>query len=168
MVQRVYIGVGSNHEPLAHIRCGMAHLRHIATIITISPPYRTVALNGGSVYWNAAVCIETAQTPDALKAQLVRIESACGRVRYHADGSKSHVVALDLDILLYGPCCLTYGSNHIPHPDVLRYAHTIVPLAHIAPDVPHPETGERLQQIATRFAHVDVRMIANMDLWPDA
>jgi 7,8-dihydro-6-hydroxymethylpterin-pyrophosphokinase len=40
---------------------------------------------------------------------------------------------------------------HLPHADILKYAHAVVPLAELAPDLLHPETGQRLGEIASKF-----------------
>jgi 7,8-dihydro-6-hydroxymethylpterin-pyrophosphokinase len=42
------------------------------------------------------------------------------------------------------------AGRHIPDPDVLRYPHLAVPLADIAPDWRHPETGQTLADIVAQ------------------
>jgi 7,8-dihydro-6-hydroxymethylpterin-pyrophosphokinase len=42
-------------------------------------------------------------------------------------------------------------GRHIPDPEVLQRPFVAIPLAEIAPDVVHPETGQTLRQIAARF-----------------
>jgi 7,8-dihydro-6-hydroxymethylpterin-pyrophosphokinase len=43
---------------------------------------------------------------------------------------------------------LEVGQRHIPDPDLLQYAHIAVPMADLAPQYVHPETGETLQEVA--------------------
>ena len=41
--------------------------------------------------------------------------------------------------------------RHIPDPDLLTALHVLFPVTEIAPDRRHPETGERLHEIAARL-----------------
>ena len=43
------------------------------------------------------------------------------------------------------------GQRSIPDPEVLERPFVAIPLAEIAPDYIHPETGETLAEIAARF-----------------
>ncbi len=153
MANHVYIGVGSNHQAQANIQNGLRRLSALVRLIAVSPVYETAAVGGGAPYWNAAIHIETTLTPDALKQELAAIEDAVGRVRRDPDGTKSQVVALDFDILLYNDEQRSYGKREIPHPDVLQYAHVAAPLADIAAERQHPTTGERLRDIAALLSN---------------
>ena len=42
-------------------------------------------------------------------------------------------------------------SHHIPDPDLLKFVHTAVPIAELAPDMLHPQTGQTLQAIAQQL-----------------
>lgn len=153
----VYIGVGSNHNAAANMRKGIHQLREKVRILRLSPVYESRAEETADApnYWNAAVAIETALAPAALKAVLVQIEDACGRVRRDADGQKSKIVALDFDILLYEDRTISYDydgkSYALPHPDIVKYAHTTVPLADITPDRVHPTSGQTIAVLASRL-----------------
>ncbi len=96
-------------------------------------------------YFNAAVLAETSLDPSALKAALLGIEAALGRVR---TADKYAARPIDLDIAFYGQEVFDLEGRHIPDPDVLRHAHVAVPLADVAPDWVHPECGLTLRQIA--------------------
>ena len=43
---------------------------------------------------------------------------------------------------------LTLGQRHIPDPEVLERPFVAIPLAEIAPNYKHPETGQSLRHIA--------------------
>lgn len=72
----------------------------------------------------------------------------------------------DADISLFNDEILDLGRRHIPDPEILLYAHIAVPLAEIAPNYRHPETGETLAAIARRVS-LDTTMIRRDDvsLW---
>jgi 2-amino-4-hydroxy-6-hydroxymethyldihydropteridine diphosphokinase len=44
------------------------------------------------------------------------------------------------------------GKLRIPDPEIVCYPHIALPLADLAPDYRHPETGETLAQIAARVS----------------
>jgi 7,8-dihydro-6-hydroxymethylpterin-pyrophosphokinase len=55
-------------------------------------------------------------------------------------------------------------DHHIPDPQLLEFAHIAVPIAELAPDLAHPETGEALSSIAARLAK-KVRPNGRNSLW---
>jgi 7,8-dihydro-6-hydroxymethylpterin-pyrophosphokinase len=60
---------------------------------------------------------------------------------------------VDVDISIFG-CRVVEDPEAelvIPDPEILTRAHVAVPLADLAPDLPHPVTGERLADIAARL-----------------
>jgi 2-amino-4-hydroxy-6-hydroxymethyldihydropteridine diphosphokinase len=159
----MYIGVGSNHEVEANLKRGINLLRQKVIVTAISPVYKSAPVNESDTlpYLNAAVAIETDMQPHEIKSLLVEIENKCGRVRIDAEGKKSKVVTLDFDLLLYGDSVTSYEFNektyHLPHADILKYAHAAIPLADIAGEFVHPETKQTIFNIA---AQVDKSTIA--------
>jgi len=158
----VYVSLGSNHNAAANLRAGVRLIGAIADVRAASTVYESPPVGGaeGAPYLNAALPIDTDLSREALKAQLVQIEDACGRIRRDAAGRKSSVVSLDLDIILY--------DDEAPHTDLERYAHVAVPLAEIAPDLTPPGESKPLRILAQRF--VDSSLIArdDIDLMPPA
>lgn len=151
----VLLMLGSNRDALAHLQAALARLREHCTITAVSSVYESAAVGsaGGPPYLNAAVALQTDQTAEGFKLDVLRpIEAELGRRR---DGSAPRGdVPIDLDIALWGDRPITYGSKpwRSPAPDILKFAFVAIPLAEIAPDTLHPETGETLAEIAARFA----------------
>ncbi len=148
--------LGSNRDALPNLRAALALLRAACTVVAVSSVYESAAEGstaGGPPYLNAAVRVVTGQTAEAFKLDVLRtIEARLGRKR---DGSAPPGdVPIDLDIALWGDTPLTYGSKpwRSPAPDMLSYAFVALPLAEIAPETLHPETGQRLAEIAAHFA----------------
>ncbi len=76
------------------------------------------------------------------------MEHLLGRVR-SSDPNAPRTI--DVDISLFNDEVLTLGKRRIPDPEILLYPHIAVPLADVAPDYRHPETGETLADIAARM-----------------
>ena len=149
-----FVALGSNIAPDANLPAAVRLLAARCTLLARSPVYRTPpqGFTDQPDFYNMAVKIETALSPAAFKQTvLADIERALGRVR--DPHNKNAPRTIDLDIALWGGQALTYGDRpwRVPDPDILRFAHLAVPLADLAPDYVHPETGTTLAQIARRF-----------------
>lgn len=160
---QVLIAVGSNIERERNLPLAFARLRRHAEIrlIAISPIYESPAAGTATpqpAYYNAAARIETELAPAALKAALLDIEAALGRVR---TADKFAARPIDLDIALYERLILDLNGRHIPDPDILRRPYIAVPLADLAPDWIHPEIGLTLRQIADgqHFTEKELRQV---------
>jgi len=173
MDNHVYILMGSNHRPAANLRLGVRALAEIGEVQAVSSVYQSPPAGADESdgphpdsYLNAAVLLVTSLNPEALKARLRAIEDRCGRERQDARGRKSRSVTLDLDIVLFNRDRLDIAGSPVPDPDILRHGHVAVPLAEIAPDFIHPETGTTLREIARQFlATPGLVRLPNIDLW---
>ena len=74
-----------------------------------------------------------------------------GRVR---SADKNAPRTIDLDIALYGAQVIDdpLAGLRIPDPEIPLRAYLALPLAEVGPETVHPETGERLADIAERLA----------------
>lgn len=150
---QVLIALGSNidreRNMAAAIDCLRAH--PAIDVLAVSPVYATApigrdgAVTEQPVFANAAVRVETDLTAGDLRRELRTIEATLGRAR---TADKFAPRPIDLDIALYGSEVLEIDGHHIPDRDVLRFAHVAIPLADIAGDWIHPETGQSLAAIA--------------------
>ncbi|WP_338676603.1 2-amino-4-hydroxy-6-hydroxymethyldihydropteridine diphosphokinase [Streptomyces sp. SCSIO 30461] len=154
----IYLGIGSNLSPESNISWALAWLGKHGLVQATSPVYRTrpVGIAGAPDFLNLALRVDYAGGDLArLKSLLESLERRCGRTRPEPcyDGWQSR--SLDLDILLDGDRVATYGAKpwHVPHPDVLRFAHVAVPLADIAGELIHPQCGVSLADIAAAMPH---------------
>ena len=139
----VYVGLGSNVDAGRSLESAASALEAEFGPLRRSAVYRSEAVGAPAPdYSNAAVGFSTALAPPALKARLVAIEEAAGRSRGEPRGV---LCALDLDLLLYGR--RVDARRRLPHPDVLRRAHVLAPLADIASGLVHPLTGERIAEL---------------------
>jgi 2-amino-4-hydroxy-6-hydroxymethyldihydropteridine diphosphokinase len=145
----VYVGIGSNIDRENSIRGGVRELTAHYGSLTLSPVYESKALGfDGENFYNLVAGFDSAESIERIKATLSRIESQFGRVR---QGRRFSARALDLDLLLYGDMVQHDGRVDLPHPDIRRYAFVLCPLADIAPDLQHPETGLTCAEMWQQF-----------------
>ena len=134
----------------------VAMLRGLCQVKKLSSVYETVpmGLKEQPNFFNMAVLIETDLDPCQIKQQIIQpIEVELQRER---QADKNAPRTIDLDIVLYNDEVFDYvpGNgrvHHLPDPDILRFAHVAVPVAELAPDKLHPETGQPLSKIATQL-----------------
>lgn len=134
--------LGSNIRPAVHLPQALEHLRRRLTVVACSSVWHTPPVGtAGPPFYNAAVAVRTALSPQALKRRVLRpIEAALGRVR---SADRYAPRTMDIDLVVY--------AGQVVDPEVWRYAHIAVPLAELLPDLRHPETGETLAQVAARL-----------------
>ena len=154
---RVYVGVGSNIEREKNIRGGLAALARRYGALTLSPVYQARAIGfAGDDFFNLVAAFDTGKTVAELENDLRRIEFEHGRRR---EEDRFSARTLDLDLLLYGE--LVSRRHKVPRPDITKYAFVLKPLFDLAPDLVHPQTGQRIAEIwqAFDFEPDDIRRI---------
>ncbi|HEX7030485.1 MAG TPA: 2-amino-4-hydroxy-6-hydroxymethyldihydropteridine diphosphokinase [Gammaproteobacteria bacterium] len=139
---KVYVSIGSNVEPERHVRYALGALRERFGELDVSPVYRTAAVGfEGDDFLNLAVGFATDEAVEAVDAALDAIEASAGRDR---DAARFAPRTLDLDLLLYGDAVIDAGGIRVPRKEITRYAFMLRPLADIAGDFRHPQTGETM------------------------
>lgn len=155
------ITLGSNIAPERNLPRAVSMLRqnYHLRVRALSRVYESAPISAtGAVapdqppFLNAAALLESDgyYGPLALKFHVLRfIELLLGRRR---SADKFAPRPIDLDLALYGDCVVNSPHLTLPDPDILTRAHVAVPLADVAPDWPHPLTGQRLAEIAAALA----------------
>jgi 2-amino-4-hydroxy-6-hydroxymethyldihydropteridine diphosphokinase len=145
----VYVGIGSNIDKENSIRGAVRELTAHYGPLTLSPVYESKALGfEGENFFNLVAGFDSAESIKRIKETLSRIEAQFGRVRQRR---RFDARTLDLDLLLYGEMVQHDGQADLPHPDIRRYAFVLRPLADIAPDLQHPETGLSCAEMWRQF-----------------
>jgi 2-amino-4-hydroxy-6-hydroxymethyldihydropteridine diphosphokinase len=163
---RVFIALGSNINPEYNMREAVRRLASRCRLLAVSPVYETapVGKTDQPNFLNAVVLIETDLTAAELKTQVLQvIEQELGRVRTE---DKNAPRTIDLDIALFDDQILDGGLRRIPDPDISKYPHIAVPLADVAPQQRHPETGQTLQEIAQSLPASGLVRRPDVVLWP--
>lgn len=146
---RAYVSIGSNIEREKNVRAAVATLRMRFGRLTMSRVYenRPIGFEGENFY-NLVVAFDTDDAPEIIAATLHEIEQRQGRTR---GPSKFSARTLDLDLLLYGDLVRDDEHLRLPRDEIREYACVLGPLAELAPDDRHPETGETFAQMWARF-----------------
>lgn len=112
--------------------------------------YRSAPVPASDQPWfvNGVAELASERDPAALLACLHRVEADFGRVRQAVDEAR----LLDLDLLAYGRRVSAPGETpRLPHPRLSERAFVVLPLAELAPDWRHPESGLSARQLAARL-----------------
>lgn len=137
----IYLGLGSNlgdrEENLQRAEEALAPdvvIRKKSSLYETEPQY----VVDQPRFLNRVLCGVTKLAPHALLAFLKRIESDLGRVPSERFGPR----LVDLDILYYEDKIVNDADLEIPHPRISEREFVLRPMLEIAPDFPHPVTGE--------------------------
>lgn len=140
----VFLGLGSNIEPAAHLRLAIRELRDRFGELELSPVYRNAPVGfEGEDFLNMVVRLRTSLGPRQLVAELEDIHRLAGRRR---DRESVGPRELDIDLLLYDRAVVDEPDLELPRRDVLEYDFVLRPLADLAPDYRHPLTERRLSE----------------------
>jgi len=136
---RVYVSIGSNIEREQNIRAAVQALRKCFDALALSSVYenRPIGFEGENFY-NLVAAFDTDESPEAVTAILHGIEQRFGRKR---ESSRFCSRTIDLDLLLYGDLVRHDTELRVPRPEITEYACVLRPLAELAPELTHPETG---------------------------
>ncbi len=156
-----YLGLGSNVNARRNILAGIAALRETFDNVRLSPAYQTRAVGfEGDDFINLTASIETTLQPLELKRFLNELEDRHGRARNVAKFSDR---TLDIDILLYDDLYLISPLLEIPRAEIMTFAHVLMPLADLAPELLHPVCRRTVAEIwedhparETRFNCIDL------------
>jgi 2-amino-4-hydroxy-6-hydroxymethyldihydropteridine diphosphokinase len=135
MMERVYIGLGSNlAEPQQQLRGALMALDALpdSRLVAVSSLYASDPLGPADQprYNNAVAALDTSLSPLQMLDALQAIEQAQGRERKTERWGPR---TLDLDILLFGERLLDEPRLTIPHYHLHARAFVLYPLAEIAP-----------------------------------
>ena len=130
---RAFIALGANlGDARAVVLQAMEGLDGLAgsRVTARSSLYRSAPVDAtGPDFINAVVALDTMLAPEALLAELQRLERAAGRERPYRNAPRT----LDLDLLRHGEASLHTEHLTLPHPRMHERAFVLRPLAEIAP-----------------------------------
>ncbi len=138
----ILVSLGSNLEPVKNLRRAVEILKMRCHVLQVASAWETPAVGTtGPNFFNSAVSLLTEHDPITLKFRCLRsIEAELGRVR---SSDKYAPRTIDLDPVVADATVLDER--------LWSYAYLALPIAELAPDLPHPQTKERLADIAGRL-----------------
>ena len=145
----VFVSVGSNVDRENNVVRAVRRLEDEYGGVTASSVYESAAVGfDGPPFLNLVVRFTTNQPLAAVVACLKRIETESCRTH---DGPRFSDRTLDLDLLLYGDCCIHNDVVDVPREEITAQAFILCPLAEIAPDKMHPEQQVSFASLWSRF-----------------
>lgn len=146
---RVFVSIGSNIDPEAHVCSCLQALRQRYGEVELSMVYRTAAVGfDGDDFLNLVAAFDTDEAVDTVFETLHQIEDDHGRTR--AEG-RFKARTLDLDLLLYGDLVTRTERYHLPRDEITRYAFVLQPLAELAPELRHPTEDQTIAELWRAF-----------------
>jgi 2-amino-4-hydroxy-6-hydroxymethyldihydropteridine diphosphokinase len=153
---RVWVGIGSNVEPLPHLQLAVAAMAERYGGLRQSSVYENPPVGfSGADFLNMVVGLDTADSWQQVTAFLESIHRQAGR---SSGRQQFGPRKLDLDLLLFG--VLVDPAARVPRADVLRYAFVLGPLAEVAPALCHPLGG--MTMAAAWAAYAGPRALRNL------
>ncbi|MFP6850167.1 MAG: 2-amino-4-hydroxy-6-hydroxymethyldihydropteridine diphosphokinase [Pseudomonas sp.] len=160
MMERVYIGLGSNlATPLEQLRSALTALAALpqTRLAAYSAFYASDPLGPADQprYVNAVAALDSQLSPLALLDALQTIELEQGRTR---KAERWGPRTLDLDILLFGSQQLNEPRLIVPHYHMHARAFVLYPLAEIAPELHLPD-GRTLAELLSACPFVGLERL---------
>ena len=150
MIERVFVGIGSNQERELMLRQAVAALHDLFAPLQLSPVYNSPAFGfEGSDFLNLVAEFETDLAIEAVVDAFRAIEDRLGRDR---SLPKFASRPIDLDILLYGDLVLNTAKFHVPRSEILEHPFVLKPLQDLVPQARHPQSGESYRDLWQRMA----------------
>lgn len=146
---QVVLGLGSNISPCENLRSSIYLLGRMVPINAVSSVWQTPAIGSpGPDFLNAAALIATQLSADELRSNILRpIENLLGRIRTKDPNSPR---TIDLDILIF--------NNQLLDDELWVYAHMVVPVAELLPELKEPISGKNARTIAENLRELsDIR-----------
>lgn len=145
MTFRAFVAIGANlgdaREAVMQAMDALDRLPR-TRVSARSSLYRSAPVDAvGPDFINAVVELQTGLAPQALLAELQRLETGAGRERPYRNAPRT----LDLDLLRHGDVVLDTPQLTLPHPRMGERAFVLLPLAEIAPE---QVTSLQLAQVA--------------------
>lgn len=159
MTKTVYLSLGSNvgHRDV-HLKRALERLTgEDLRVVRTSAVYETQPRDVLDQAWflNQVVEIETSLLPMQLLGRTQKIERALGRISDGAKGPRT----IDVDILLYGETVVATPGLDIPHPRLADRRFVLEPLAELAPELRHPQTGYTVREMLAQVSNQRVQKI---------
>lgn len=148
----LFLGLGTNlGDRQQNLQRAVNALTAGMRITAVSPIFETPPWGPTDqpTFYNCCLAAETDLTPQQLLSFIKEIENELGRIPTYRWGPR----LIDIDLLFYDDIILEEDNLTVPHLRIAERAFVLAPLAAIAPDFIHPQTGQSMQAL---LADVDL------------
>lgn len=140
----ITISLGSNINPSENLKKALDEISKFSKIKIISKIYKSKSVGfEGDDFLNQVIVCEVNSNLNQTYLQLKTIEKEMGRER---NIEKFSDRLIDLDLLTFNDE-IHNEEITIPHPDILKYAFVLVPLAEICPKLIHPAANKSVEEL---------------------
>lgn len=154
----VFLSIGSNIDKERNIQAGIGALQQRFGSLVCSTVYESESVGfDGDNFYNLVASIETDDDVESVVSILKQIEDEHGRTR---SGPRFSSRTLDIDILLYDDLIRDDEMVSVPRDEILKNAFVLKPLAELAGESLHPQTGTSYRELWEHFDQSSQR------LWP--
>ncbi|MBK8987765.1 MAG: 2-amino-4-hydroxy-6-hydroxymethyldihydropteridine diphosphokinase [Chloroflexi bacterium] len=157
-MSQIYLSLGTNlGDRQVNLQKTLAFLRRVLAVTAVSAVYETEpwGVTDQPAFLNVCLSAQTNLSPYELLQLCQTVETEVGRRPTFKWGPR----LIDIDILFYDDAIVGDETLTIPHPFVGERAFVLAPLADIAPDFVHPQTGETVvQMLAQRYSTAVYRL----------
>jgi len=136
--------LGNKQQVFAEARTQLE--KHIGPISAQSAIYETEpwGFESEDLFWNQALELNTALSPDEVLTQTQMIELELGRIRKEKQYDSR---IIDIDILFFGNQIIKFSNLTVPHPRIQERKFALVPLCEIAADLIHPVFQKSIREL---------------------
>jgi len=153
----VFVGVGSNIEPVVRIGEALADLRERFGAIELSTAYRNPAVGfEGDEFVNLVVRFRTMMSLSEVLGVLHQIEIRGGK---DLAAPRMSSKMIDLDLLLFGDLIVDNDRLILPRPESLTAAYYVKPLFELAPNRVHPVAGRTFTELWSQVESEAVSLV---------
>ncbi|WP_076542479.1 2-amino-4-hydroxy-6-hydroxymethyldihydropteridine diphosphokinase [Shewanella sp. UCD-KL21] len=154
---RIYISLGTNIDPVAHMQSGLIDLHQQFGPLQLSRMFESEAVGfQGTNFLNMVAAADTDMSIAEVVASFKRIEKQNGRIRGEKKFSPR---SLDIDLLLYDDE-ICQQPVELPRGEILFNAFVLWPLAEIAPQLTHPIAHQPYQLLWDNYDK------SSQHIWP--
>ena len=147
ILRTTYLSLGTNlGDKLQNLQGALDEISIVIGAIThVSAVYKTNSWGFEAPdFFNIAIRVETAWTPELLLEKIEKIEKNLGRTKLNSDQYESRLI--DIDILLFDDDIIFSPQLLIPHSRMLERLFVLAPLNEIAPKLIHPITKTTIEK----------------------
>ncbi|MEI6755270.1 MAG: 2-amino-4-hydroxy-6-hydroxymethyldihydropteridine diphosphokinase [Paludibacter sp.] len=145
----VYLGLGTNlGDKVQNLNAAIQKIsQEIGEIVCQSGFFASKpwGFKSENEFLNVVISVETKLSPLELLSKTQQIESELGRTAKSTNGYADRDI--DIDILLYDNVIVDLPELKIPHPFITERDFVYIPLLEIAPDLLHPISGRKIEDL---------------------